>query len=63
MPTEVPDKVDPKGTYMLSGEFINQILDWMNEHELSIDDEDNSPLRIREIGPQGTVLGLDTTEC
>ena len=62
MPTEIPENVEPDGTYMLSGKFINQILDCLRENKISIDDE-NSPLQIREVGPQGKVLGLDTTTC
>src|SRR5437868_3253252 len=58
MPTDIPENVAEDGTYMLSGYFINQILDVLREQQLSIED-DNSPLQIREIGPGGTVLGID----
>ena len=57
MPTEIPDNVDQEGTFLLSGSFINTILDFLREQRISV--EDNSPLQISEIGPQGMILGFD----
>jgi hypothetical protein len=62
MAAQIPDNVDEKGTYMLSGKFINQILGALRENQIRLAEE-SGPLQIRERGPQGTVLGLDTDVC
>jgi len=61
MATAIPSNVDEQGTFLLSGKFINQILDWMRENTISV--EDSSPIKLHEIPPNGKVLTLDTATC
>jgi len=61
MPAQIPENVDPKGTYMLSGVFINRILDCLRENVIVLDQ--SGPLKIINKGPDGTKLGLDTDTC
>jgi hypothetical protein len=62
MAAPIPENVDPSGTYLLSGSLLNSILDALRESKIVIED-DSGPLQIKERGPQGTVLGLNTDTC
>ena len=63
MPASIPNNVDEAGTFLLSGKFINQILEALRENKIVIEDE-KGPLQIRERSvSKGTVLGLDTDTC
>lgn len=62
MPAKIPNNVDPAGTYMLSGVFINAILDCLRERTISFGQE-NGPVQVSEKGKLGTVLGVQTTTC
>lgn len=57
----LPDNLDPKMTYMISGKFINDMLDEIRKNKIILDE--NSPIFISEVGPDGTRLALDTTTC
>ena len=58
MATKIPNDVDP-GVYMLSGDFINQILKVLREERLFVNGE-RSALMFTERGAQGRVLHLNT---
>jgi len=62
MPAQIPNNVDPSGTYILSGTLLNSIFEALRENRILIED-DSGPLQIKDRGPQGTVLGLDTDVC
>ncbi len=62
MAAKIPDNVDPKGSYMLTGAFLNQILDCLREQRIFLADE-SGPLQIRERGPLGTAIALNTDTC
>jgi len=61
MVTQIPNNVDEAGTYMLSGKFINQMLEWMRANTISV--EESGPIKLTEAPPSGKVLSLDTTTC
>jgi len=55
--------IDPKGTYFMKGNTLIEIRDAIRSLRLKIENSDNSPLVIREIGPTGTILALNTDTC
>jgi hypothetical protein len=48
-------------TYWLTGETLNQIMDYIREKTLVI--VPGSGLKIDEVGPQGTKISIDGVEC
>jgi hypothetical protein len=48
-------------TYLLKGETLNQIMDFIREKTIVI--VPGSGLKIDEVGPQGTKISIDGVEC
>jgi len=48
-------------TYLLKGETLNQMVDWMRENRIIV--VAGSGLKIDEVGPDGTKISIDGVEC
>jgi len=48
-------------TYLLKGETLNQIMDYIREKTIVV--AQGSGLKIDEVGPQGTKISVDGVEC
>jgi hypothetical protein len=60
MAQELP-QFDRGETYILSGDTLQNIMDWLNENRIVI--ANGSGLKIDEVGPQGTKISIDGIEC
>jgi hypothetical protein len=56
----LPSNVDPKSVILLKGDTFNQILDAIRRNRIQVED---GPLKIKQRGPTGTLLTLDTAPC
>jgi hypothetical protein len=59
MAHELP-RFDNGETYLLTGETLNAIMDWLNENRIVI--VAGSGLKVDEVGPQGTKISIDGTD-
>jgi hypothetical protein len=59
MATPLP-QFDRTAKYIVSGEEMQNIMDWLEEHKIVI--VPGSGLKVDEVGPTGTKISIDGTD-